>query len=63
MHWSFFLCVLTKCDRHYDGIVVFLTRKGGLSAGGRMGGQLTGADENGGGEPTAAERDEEIRRM
>jgi hypothetical protein len=52
-----------RVNRHYDEIVVFLTRERlGLSAGGRMGGQLTGADENEDGEPAAAERDGEIRR-
>ncbi len=61
-HWSFFLLWPTqKGKRHYEEIVVFLTREGrGLSAGGRMGGQLTGAGENGDGEPAAAERGEGI---
>jgi hypothetical protein len=57
------ICGSYKGKRHYEKIVVFLTREGrDLSAGGRMGGQLTGADENGGEEPAAAERDEGIRR-
>jgi hypothetical protein len=55
--------VASPVNRHYDEIVVFLTREGlGLSAGGGMGGLLTGADENGDGGPAAAGRDEGIRR-
>lgn len=59
----FSFVALTKGKRHYEEIVVFLTRKGrALSAGGRMGGQLTGADENEDEGSAAAERGEGIRR-
>jgi hypothetical protein len=55
--------VASRIISHYHEIVVFLTREGlGLSAGGGMGGLPAGADENGDGEPAAAEHDEEIRR-
>jgi hypothetical protein len=55
--------VASRINSHYDEIVVFLTREGlGLSAGGGMGGLPAGADENGDGEPAAAERDEGMRR-
>jgi hypothetical protein len=64
MRFEFFKAMWRReLTSHYDEIVVFLTREGlGLSAGGGMGGLPAGADENGDGEPAAAERDEGIRR-
>jgi hypothetical protein len=62
-HWSFFLLwPIERAKTLRRNRSVPDARGTGLSAGGRTGGQLTGADENEDGEPTAAERGEGIRR-